>query len=78
VPDPEPRRPRERQFNIRIDAELYAAAMRKAQQYGLGPVIRALLRAFVRGDVALKADDLLAEMTTAPRGRKPRKSPKRP
>jgi hypothetical protein len=73
--EPPPTPKRAQQFNLRIDPELYAAAMGKAAPHGLGTIIRALLRAFVRGDVRLPADDLLRETAAAPRGRpgKPRR-----
>jgi hypothetical protein len=75
--DFQPAPPRGQQINVRIDADLYAAATEKAAKYGLGPVIRAFLRAFVRGDVTLKENDLLREMSPAPRRpRKPRKPPR--
>jgi hypothetical protein len=78
VPDkPPPSAPayvrRDRQINVRIDAELYEAAMAKAYAYGLGAVIRALVRAYVRGDTKLREEDLRLELTTAPRERRPRK-----
>ena len=64
---------REQQLNIRIDAALHEAATEKAAPYGLGPVIRAFLRAFARGAVELPTEDLLREMASAPRGRPPHK-----
>lgn len=76
VPAGKPSPLRDKAFHIRMDSALFAAAMAKAGEVGLGPVVRALLRAYIRGDVEIKPDDLLKELTTAPKGprkRKPRK-----
>jgi hypothetical protein len=67
---------RTKAFNIRIDSALFEAAKAKARGVGLGPVIRALLKAYIRGDVEPKPADLDSELATAPKGpprRKPRK-----
>jgi hypothetical protein len=56
---------RDKTFNLRMDVELYDAAMGKAE-YGLGPAIRALLRAYVRGAVEIPPADLARELTSAP------------
>jgi hypothetical protein len=78
-PDYQPPSTRDQQINIRIEPDLYDEAMKKSAGYGLGPIIRALLRAFIRGDIALPVEDLQRELTSAPRGRPPRhKSRKRP
>jgi hypothetical protein len=77
---PRPNTPRrDKTFNLRLDVELYDAAMAKAE-YGLGAAIRALLRGYVRGDIEIQPADMLHELTSAPRvRRKPRKPPaKRP
>lgn len=41
-------------------------------EYGLGPAIRALLRAYVRGAVEIPAADMAHELTSAPYQRKQR------
>ncbi len=56
---------RDKTFNLRMDLELYNSAMAKAA-YGLGPAIRALLRAYVRGAVEIPAADMERELTSAP------------
>jgi hypothetical protein len=56
---------RDKTFNLRMDVELYDAAMAKAA-YGLGPAIRALLRAYVRGAVEIPPADMERELTSAP------------
>ena len=56
---------RDKTFNLRMEVDLYDAAMAKAE-YGLGPAIRALLRAYVRGAVEIPAADLERELTSAP------------
>lgn len=58
---------REKAFNLRIDVELYEAAMKTAAPYGLSALIRALLKAHVNGEIQLKSDALPKEMTRAPR-----------
>jgi hypothetical protein len=69
--------PRDKTFNVRIDSALYEAAATKAAGIGVAAVVRALLRAFVRGAVELPAEDLDKELMWAPRmARKPRQ-PKR-
>lgn len=66
---------RDKTFNLRMDLELYNAAMAKAE-YGLGPAIRALLRAYVRGAVDIPAADMEHELTSAPHvQRNPRRRP---
>jgi hypothetical protein len=82
MPDKEPNAPgiparRETIVTIRLDPDLHSAAVKKLAPYGVGVVLRALLRAYVRGDVGLTADDIQREMVPAPRrSRKPRKSAK--
>jgi hypothetical protein len=68
---------RDTQFSLRIDPGLLRQAGDKAQGYGgLAAVIRALLRAFVRGDVEPHAADMDHELTAiSVRRRKPRKAP---
>jgi hypothetical protein len=56
---------RDKTFNLRMDIELYNAAMAKAE-YGLGPAMRALLRAYVRGAVEIPPADMARELTSAP------------
>jgi hypothetical protein len=51
-----------------MDPALFDAASDKAGEYGLGPVVRALLRAYIRGEVEPRAADLLKELSTAPKG----------
>jgi hypothetical protein len=68
---------REKQLNVRIDADLLDEAADKAAPYGLGPVIRAFLRAFVKGSVELPPDELLRELVSARRGRVKGKPAKR-
>lgn len=63
-------------FNIRIDDTLFEAAKDKARGVGLGPVIRALLKAYIRGDVEPAQQDLDSELTTAPKGPKRRRPAK--
>jgi hypothetical protein len=58
---------RDKQLNVRISRDLYDAAMERAAQFGLGVVVRALLRAYVAGEVELLEADLLREATPAPR-----------
>jgi hypothetical protein len=67
---------RDKTFNLRMDVELYDAAMAKAE-YGLGPAIRALLRAYVRGAVEIPPADMTRELTSAPYQRK-RRQPRTP
>ncbi len=63
---------KEKTFNIRLDEDLYEAAMDKAE-LGLAPVIRALLRSYVAGDIILDPSLLYRELSSAPRiRRKPR------
>ena len=69
---------REKQINIRIDADLLDAATEKAAPYGLAPVIRAFLRAFARGAVEIPKGDFMIELLSAPRGRPARRKPRKP
>jgi hypothetical protein len=75
-PKPPPVR-RARAFNVRIDPELYDAAMDKAYRYGLAAAIRALLRRYVNGQVQLSDAELEREATPAPRRPRERRPPRR-
>lgn len=75
--DKPPTAAREKAFHVRMDDALFAQAMARAGEYGLGPVIRALLRAYIRGEVDVKSDDLLKELATAPKGPQPRRKPRK-
>ena len=70
-PQATPRKPpnthRDKQLNVRIDRDLYDAAMDRSGDFGLGVVVRALLRAYVAGEVELPEIDLVQEATPAPR-----------
>lgn len=63
---------KETQIQFRVDAELYEAVTKAARPFGLSVIVRALLRAYIRGDVQLKQEDLLRELASATRGRKRR------
>jgi hypothetical protein len=65
---------RETIVTIRLDPDLHSTAVKKLAPYSVGVVLRALLRAYVRGDVTLTADDIQREMVPAPR--RPRKASK--
>jgi hypothetical protein len=67
---------RERVVSLRLDQELFEAASKKTEPYGLAATLRGLLRAYVRGDVSLSRDDLLRELMPAPK--RPRKPGRRP
>lgn len=76
VPDkPPPPWPvlRDKTFNVRIEPELYDAAVEKADALGVAAIVRAFLRAYVRGAVEPPSEDLAKELQWAPRRRKPRK-----
>ena len=60
-------------ITLRLDEELYDALNKRAGKFGLSPILRTLIRAYVRGDVVLSAEDLVREMAVAQRGRKPEK-----
>ena len=63
----QPNKHRDKQLNVRINRDLYDTAMERAAEFGLGVVVRALLRAYVAGEVELLEVDLLQEATPAPR-----------
>ncbi|MCC6187648.1 MAG: hypothetical protein IT318_01330 [Anaerolineales bacterium] len=63
----QPNAHRDKQLNVRIDRDLYDAAMDRAAEFGLGAVVRALLRAYVAGKVELLEAELVQEVTPAPR-----------
>jgi antitoxin component of RelBE/YafQ-DinJ toxin-antitoxin module len=62
-------------MHVRIDADLFLAAMKKARRYGgISPVIRAMLRRFVASqDLNFDITDLEEENTPAERPGRPRK-----
>lgn len=63
---------RGRRLAIRIDEPLFLAAFERARQYGgLSAVIRAMLRAFVRGEGTFTLQDLSEENTPVNPGRPP-------
>ena len=63
---------KEAKFQIRLDAELADQAKEKAAEFGgLAPVIRALLRRWVKEEL-VSVEDILRETPRAPQ--KPRKS----
>jgi hypothetical protein len=69
-PPTQPKRPdahRDRQLNVRINWDLYDAAMERSGEFGLGVVVRALLRAYVAGQVELSEAEMIREATPAPR-----------
>jgi hypothetical protein len=73
-----PKRPdahRDKQLNVRIDVDLYDAAMDRSGEFGLGVVVRALLRAYVAGQLEISEGDLIREATPAPRLKSRTKSP---
>lgn len=77
TPHKQPNAHRHKQLNVRIDRDLYDAAMDRAAEFGLGVVVRALLRAYVAGEVGLSEAQLLQEATPAPRlKRKTKRAPK--
>jgi hypothetical protein len=54
--------PRTHQINLRVDEALYQAAVEKALQYGgLSPVVRAMLRKFIKGAANFDMEDLADE-----------------
>ena len=69
---------RDTTINIRINSELYDAASEKADTYGVAAVVRALLRAYVRGAVEPPQEDLTKELQWAPRPRQSRRKPRKP
>lgn len=77
TPHQQPNVHRDKQLNVRIDRDLYDAAMDRAAEFGLGVVVRALLRAYVAGEVELLEASLFQEATPAPRLKlKPKRSQK--
>lgn len=66
---------RGKMMHVRIDAELFLAAMKKARRYGgISPVVRALLRRFVASaELNFDLADLEQENTPAERPGRPRK-----
>ena len=68
---------REHVVTVRLDSDMHVAATKRVAAYGLAAVLRALLRAYLRGEVPLTADDIQREMVPAPRrARKPRNAGK--
>jgi hypothetical protein len=61
-------------IQLRLDAELAQKVVKKASQYGgMSVVIRALLRRWVEDDI-LSAEDIVREVGSARRGRRPKDS----
>ncbi len=55
-------------MHVRIEAELFLAAMKKARRYGgISVVIRALLRKYVAGTVMINDSEALSELVPAMR-----------
>ena len=71
---------RDRHLNVRVDDNLYKAALDKAKPYGgLSVVVRAMLRAFTSGERNFAIDDIARENTPAPKPKshKKKKAPKK-
>lgn len=71
-PSPVPRK--QALIQIRLDDDLARQVAEKADQYGgMSPVIRALLRRWVKEDI-VDAEDIVKEYASARRGRPPKES----
>ncbi len=67
-----PRPPKQAVIQIRLDDDLARAVAEKAAQYGgMSPVIRALLRRWVKEDL-IGPEDIVREFASARRGRRPK------
>ncbi len=60
--------PRDKILILRIESDLHDSATKAATSYGLSALVRALLKAYLRGDVQLQPKDLTREMVGPQRG----------
>ena len=68
---PEEPKHKDKKFQLRLSPEDLEQAKQRARPYGgLSAVLRAFLRAFVRGERNFDIDDLTQENTPAPKRRK--------